>query len=289
MLQLSHAGPPAALLNPLSSSMSQEELLRRLLDSCPALPRKAWVPVPAAETGDRPGKFKTMFGGNRPFRPTDFKWPICEECHAHKSFLCQVNLEDIPPPLQEKTGLRSGLFQLYYCLECMPLNCFTDIIFINKTDFIPSLTSLAAEAAVKEKSFSKDNLPKTLQDFVEDSTETPDIEFDGETFEERVVSGWKETERPELPQPQEIQSFNQGEIERRSELSTEELERLYEGLEELESWPSEVSSPRGGIKLGGYVRWCQAGDSHLQLELQRFIEVGWLRCGVLVSLEESYA
>ena len=160
--------------------------------------------------------------------------------------------------MQDHIGLRSGLFQLFFCLECMPLNCFRDIFFIRKTDFVPSLTSLAAEEVVKADSFRSDQLPLTLQHFVLDSTETPDIQFDGETFQERLVLSWRETEKPEIPQPQEIQGFNDGEIERVSSLSSEDLSRLYDHLEDLESRPScEVRGPQGGIKLGGYVRWCQ--------------------------------
>ena len=250
--------------------MSSHQLLRRLLHRCPDILRKSWIPVTEGET-DKPGKFKTMFGGNQPFRPTNFKWPICEECHAHKSFLCQVNLSDLPPALQQHTGLSSGLFQLFYCLECMPLNCFTDIYVVKETDFVPSLTSLAAEVAVREKSFCKESLPKTLQNFVEDSTETPDIEFDGETFQEKVVFSWRESEEPEVPQPQEIQSFNEGELERRSELSQEELGRLYEALEESDC------SPRGGVKLGGYVRWCQGVESPTCPTCQTLMTVTFLQ------------
>ena len=238
--------------------MSNDELLRRFLARCPDLPRKSWRPV-AGDGGEAGGKFQTKFGGNKPFRPTNFKWPICEECHAHKSFLCQVNLEDIPPEVQEQIGLSSGLFQLFFCLECMPLNCFKDLFFVSKTEFVPSLSSLAAEEVVKAKSFRCDQLPLTLQHFVLDSTETPDIEFDGETFQERLVLSWREAETQEIPQPQEIQGFNGGEIERRSSLSSEDLSRLYEDLEEPQESRAGcgVRGPRGGIKLGGYVRWCQ--------------------------------
>ena len=230
--------------------MSLDTLVRRLLDTQPTLQRTSWAPVVEAEAGGG-GRFKTKFGGNKPFRPTNFKWPICEECHAHKSFLCQLNLEDLPPPYQQISGLTEGLFQVYYCLECLPLNCFKDLYFIKKTDFIPSLSCLAAEVAVKEENYSEQSLPRTLLHFVQDSTETPDIEFDGETFEERIVSSWTQSDHLEIPQPQEIQTTNGGELERRSGLSVEELGRLYDQLDSS-SW-----SPGGGIKLGGWVRWCQ--------------------------------
>ena len=215
--------------------MSNDDLLRRFLSSCPDLPRKCWLPVAGGGGGGGGGggKFQTKFGGNKPFRPSNFKWPICEECHAHKSFLCQVNLEEIPKEVQEHIGLSSGLFQLFFCLECMPLNCFKDIFFIRKTEFVPSLSSLAAEEVVKAASFSCDQLPLSLQHFVLDSTETPDIEFDGETFQERLVVSWREGERPEIPQAQEIQALHHGQMEQLSRLSSEELARLYEDLEEL--------------------------------------------------------
>ena len=171
--------------------MSLDTLVRRLLDTQPTLQRTSWAPVVEAGAGGG-GRFKTKFGGNKPFRPTNFKWPICEECQAHKTFLCQLNLEDLPPPYQQISGLTEGLFQVYYCttggLECLPH--FKDLYFIKKTDFIPSLSSLAAEVAVKEENYSEQSLPRTLLHFVQDSTETPDIEFDGETFEERIVSSW---------------------------------------------------------------------------------------------------
>ena len=123
-----------------------DELLRRFLSRCPDLPRKCWLPVAGGGGGGGGGgKFQTKFGGNKPFRPSNFKWPICDECHAHKSFLCQVNLEEIPPEAQDHIGLRSGLFQLFFCLECMPLNCFKDIFFIRKTDLYQNIAGMLCQ------------------------------------------------------------------------------------------------------------------------------------------------
>ena len=206
--------------------MSLDTLVRRLLDTQPTLQRTSWAPVVEAGAGGG-GRFKTKFGGNKPFRPTNFKWPFCEECQAHKTFLCQLNLEDLPPPYQQISGLTEGLFQVYYCTtlpDCLP--DFKDLYFIKKTDFIPSLSCLAAEVAVKEENYSEQSLPRTLLHFVQDFTETPDT-----PFEERIVSSWEEWDHPEIPRPWEIQTINGGELERRSGLSDEELERLYDELD----------------------------------------------------------
>ena len=71
------------------STMEAGPLVEAALAACPQLRRVAWTPT-LQEAGQEQGAgqgadpLATRFGGNTPFRPDNFRWPICEECHAHK-------------------------------------------------------------------------------------------------------------------------------------------------------------------------------------------------------------
>ena len=148
------------------------------------LGRSAWYPEV------RPGEEKdsrhcTKIGGNKPFRPNNFKWPVCGECGSHKTFVCQINIADLPSLFKEHIKMTSGLFQFFYCHECMPICCFEDIYIIESSKFVPSLQSLAAEKVGGLKGYKK-VLPPTLTNFVEEGTE--DIP---PAIEELVVNDYK--------------------------------------------------------------------------------------------------
>ena len=75
------------------STMEAGPLVEAALAACPQLRRPAWTPtLQEAEQEQGAGQgagqgadpLATRFGGNTPFRPDNFRWPICEECHAHK-------------------------------------------------------------------------------------------------------------------------------------------------------------------------------------------------------------
>ena len=167
--------------------MDFKELTCRVRDKCPEIARPAWRPVQSVQSSN--DKFATRFGGNRPFRTSNFRWPICEECHAHKAFICQINLERIPPHIQDQIKRRSGLFQLFYCLECTPLDYFKDMDFVSKSEFVPSLKASAAHCVVRSKRNKIKDLPEIVKSYVADLTEdVPEAEYDGDVFEEKEVA-----------------------------------------------------------------------------------------------------
>ena len=73
--------------------------------------------------------------------------------------MCQINLSELPGPVQEQLGRRAGLFQLFYCLECMPLYCTQDIAVLPPAHLVPSLKSQAARVAARS-SFNKVSPPE---------------------------------------------------------------------------------------------------------------------------------
>ena len=281
-------------------NQEQRELVDRVLDSCPMLVRSSWSPVhrPRDDSDSSEARRRdTKFGGNKPFRPDNFWWPICDECNAHKAFVCQINIADLPPLLREHIKLSSGLFQLFYCLECMPLNCFKDVHIIKKADLVPSLQSFAAEEVVRRKIYYRKTLPSTLINYVEDYTENvPLHEVCGDKLEENVVEDWSMVSS-ELPNTQEfidIETFAE-EIKRKADINEAQFQTLVDLLSDepdatLE--PKGVTTARSGVKLGGWVRWCQGVEypecpdcgitmdvTFLQLEEDAVYEFGWGDCG----------
>ena len=73
--------------------------------------------------------------------------PLCPQ-----AFVCQINLSELPGAVQERLGRRAGLFQLFYCLECMPLYCTQDIAVLPPAHLVPSLKSQAARVAARSSS-----------------------------------------------------------------------------------------------------------------------------------------
>lgn len=184
------------------------------------LERSAWYPeVRPGEEKDT--KYCTKFGGNKPFRPDNFKWPVCEYGH-HKAFVCQINIANLPQLLKEQIKMTSGLFQFFYCHECMPLRCFEDIYFIETSKLVPSLTSLAAEKVCRLKGYKK-VLPPILRNFVQEYTEDIPLPTCDEyflldrdlekkhTIEETVVKGWKI--QSEMPSYEEFVSSTRAQEE----------------------------------------------------------------------------
>lgn len=265
--------------------MDFKEFTARIQDRCPDLARFAWRPVQAKEESQ--DKFATRFGGNRPFRFSSFRWPICEECHAHKAFFCQINLDRIPSEIQERIGRSSGLFQLFYCLECTPLDYFRDMNFVPKSEFVHSLKALAAMSVVKNNCSIKD-LPRIVQSFVEDFTENvPEAEYDGDIFEEKEVAKWDELKRKEVPSFDEMLDHNGGELAKRIGITADDI---YFNDEDYEA--ATIVTPQGGIKLGGYIRWCQRVEyptcpkcklkmdvMFIQLEDDDMYNFSWGDCG----------
>eukprot|EP00090_Calanus_glacialis_P021604 TRINITY_DN33331_c0_g1_i1.p1 TRINITY_DN33331_c0_g1~~TRINITY_DN33331_c0_g1_i1.p1 ORF type:complete len:288 (-),score=73.73 TRINITY_DN33331_c0_g1_i1:493-1356(-) len=267
--------------------MDFKELTCRIQDRCPEVARSAWRPIQAKTESE--DKFATRFGGNRPFRSSNFRWPICEECHAHKAFLCQINLEKVPTTIQEQIQRNSGLFQLFYCLECTPLDYFKDMDFVPKTEFVPSLKALAADALVKIDCRIKD-LPEIVKSYVADLTEdVPEAEYDGDIFEEKEVAMWEELKWKEVPNFEEMACHNNGTLAKKIGITSED-DDIY--IDDIDYDVNTILTPQGGIKLGGYIRWCQQIEyptcpkcklkmdvTFLQLEDDDLYNFSWGDCG----------
>ena len=237
------------------------DLVDRILQNLSHIQRLSWYPViDKDETEeDVTNMLCTKFGGNKPFRPDNFVWPICDECNAHKAFVCQINLGTLPPMMQDHCGLSSGLFQVFYCLECMPLYCFKDVHIIKESAFIPSLKSLAASVTVKQKNFVKTDLPQPLRNYVEDYTEdVPQHQvYGGDDLDTRIVDSWKPFKSSEIPLHCEIQAEHQRSIQQRTNLTESQFDLFYRISEDCQYEDKSVTFPNSGVKIGGYIRWCQ--------------------------------
>ena len=179
-----------------------QEIVDRVLTQCPEILRTRWCPmrIPGAIYDTQNTRLNSKFGGNKPFRPETFKWPLCNYCEEKKSFVFQLNIETLPLEFQDKIKMSSGLLQLFYCFRCMPNSeddedfrsdqgMYSNVNIVQKTEFVPSLMSLAAEAFAKQKSYNMNVLPHKLREYVETLTETaPET---GRGSRERVVINWR--------------------------------------------------------------------------------------------------
>ena len=195
-------------------------------------------------------RFCTKFGGNSPFRPDNFSWPICEECRTPKCFVCQINIATLPPLLQEQIKMTTGLFQLFYCYECQPKESFADIFIIKSSDLVvPSLQSLAAEKAGQLEGYNLRPLPRILRYFVAERSQEELFPIRKKRYietEETVMAWNNEQELPYL-EAHASQSGIEEEIKREANLTEDQycdfLDQIY--------FPP--SSP--DIKLGGWISW----------------------------------
>ena len=110
--------------------MKFDEMVNLIEENCPEVLRSCWKPVKA----DVPSRswHATKFGGSNPFRGTNFSWPRCanKECGRQKSFICQINLGELPGQVKTHIGKDSGLFQCFWCTvsssECSYSDRFAD-------------------------------------------------------------------------------------------------------------------------------------------------------------------
>ena len=127
-----------------------QEIVDRVLTQCPEILRTRWCPmrIPGAIYDTQNTRLNSKFGGGKPFRPDNFKWPLCDYCEEKKSFVCQLNIETLPLEFQDKIKLSSGLLQLFYCFECMPSSendedfrsdqgMYSNVNIVQKTEFVP--------------------------------------------------------------------------------------------------------------------------------------------------------
>jgi len=218
----------------------QEQFMTR----CPQLIRPAWLPAEKArQASDRPTA--SRFGGNRPFRIKNFRWPRCDECKGPKHFLLQLEVRTLPAEVRTLTGLQEGLLQVFYCVFCSPCrDVFDDLSVISAAEMVPSLQSLAAMAIVKA-GLDLEGIPRKLREIIEGYTE----EFYGTELEVMEVGDWVTAGR-EIPSYTEM-------LENREVL--EEAGISFDVLEEAWREDSESLGELGwhipDIKLGGWIQW----------------------------------
>jgi len=239
--------------------MNFSELSRQILAKCPEILKSAFQPVEDNEGGDNNpvednegddnNPVVTKFGGADPFRASNFQWPKCAECEKQKTFICQINISSLPKEIQVKINRSDGLFQCFYCLDCMPYDgCFDDIYFIPRSDLIPSLQSLVSKF-IFHHNINTARLPEKIKSLIPIHNEVF-RQWEWEGFEEKKVERWVELKQ-EIPSLTEIAEESEHKIISSTDISQEELD----DMEEDEN--SAISFPHSGIKLGGYVRWCQ--------------------------------
>jgi len=241
--------------------MDFTQLSKKIIEKCPEVLNSAWKAAHAlalSELSDVPAF--TKFGGAEPFRSKNFRWPKCSECEKQKAFICQINIGKLPEKMKLHIKRNDGLFQCFFCLKCLPYDgCFDDIYFVPGDDFVPSLQSLASKSIFQNQLITK-KLPAALKSFILNYNEVYQ-RWDWEGFEERQVEEWIELKR-EIPRFEEIRSSEEGEhiILAKTGVTEDELmdmedEDVSWGQDEPDA--TQIQFPNSGIKLGGYVRWCQ--------------------------------
>lgn len=253
--------------------------LKQLLASRgPGLVRPAWKPVKAApssrntrntrNTRSSSNTQKTWnsqgsrFGGCRPYRRPGFRWPRCGECSHQKAFLCQVEGRSLPPLARELTHLKNGLLQVFLCLECLPYEgVFDDVEVVQGDALVPSLQGLAA-TALAEAEVGLHTLPEKLILEVRVFTEQFSAQEGQDLLEEVEVESWemkggREEEGEEVPSMTEIQDA----------VELEDLDDVDEAPAELVLLPQhrerqgrKLGWAGTGVKIGGWVNWCQSPE-----------------------------
>ncbi len=234
------------------------DLRDHVLRSCPFLERIAWLPV-TRPVEERDSRLCTKFGGNKPYRRDNFTWPVCGKCGTQKDLMCQINIANLPPSLQQHIKMKSGLFQFFYCYECMPDESYEDIYFIKSPDLVPSLKSLAAEKFASLEEYDPMTLPPILRKFVKEYTESIDLVWEPD---DHVVEKW--TKKTELPTYEEIsvsESDIAKEIKREANLTEEQFQSFVDQLSndnfEFEDcfMTSRAMFVYHCTKLGGWFYW----------------------------------
>lgn len=227
-----------------TSEKKVPEVIQRLLADHPDVPRQSWAGSVDPSIPSNPS-LASKFGGELPFMPADKAWPVCEECNDKKTFVCQINIRQIPKEMQSHIGLSSGLFQMFFCFECSPFqNVFDDVNIVPEKDLsVPQLKLLAGAAAGSTNVVAK-NIPGSLKKFI---NEIKDGVKENPEYPQRFVK-WDVCPYMEIMNSEELQTLEQfGEDE-------------YDELDEFYDEPGQIQGPSGDIKLGGYVAWVQSPE-----------------------------
>ena len=150
-----------------------QELMDRVLTQCPEILHTCPCPSPEISTSLRTRGWTPSLAATNLSDPTTLNGQIVTAVKKR-------HFETLPVEFQEKITLTSGLFQLFYCFECIPgqvvqlktKRTYSNVNVVQKSEFVPSLMSLAAEAFVKRKSSDMNDLPRKLREYVENFTES---------------------------------------------------------------------------------------------------------------------
>eukprot|EP00092_Neocalanus_flemingeri_P018493 GFUD01020013.1.p1 GENE.GFUD01020013.1~~GFUD01020013.1.p1 ORF type:complete len:293 (-),score=74.13 GFUD01020013.1:17-895(-) len=268
--------------------MNFTQLSQKIREKCPEVVKTACKPVQAVE---EPSALPTgtKFGGAEPFRSKNFSWPKCLECKKQKTFICQINIEKIPEKIKLHIKRNDGLFQCFFCVECMPFDgCVDDICFVPSCELVPNLQSLVSRSIFHNNLTTKE-LPEALKSSVLIHNEVFQ-QWDWEGFEETKIEKWVELKR-EIPRCEEIMDGGEHIILVQTGVTNDELidmedEDVSWGQDGEEDTPFQF--PSSGIKLGGYIRWCQGVEypdcpdckvkmtiTFLQMEEDRIFPFSW--------------
>ena len=130
--------------------MATDPLHELLVSRDKRLVRPAWTPIWSHQPTGRPQASK--FGGSRPYKRPGFEWPQCRDCETKMDFLFQLEARSLPPKARELTGLKSGLLQVFNCVDCNGWQSGRDedvlqgMWVVPEKELVPSLWSLAASA-----------------------------------------------------------------------------------------------------------------------------------------------
>jgi len=269
--------PPGS---PENESVEQEmpEIIRQFLAEHPDAPRKAWIGSVDDVTPSNP-RLASKFGGVKPYMPAGKVWPVCEACEDKKTFVCQINIRQVPKEIQSHIGLDSGLFQLFYCFECSEFDgVFKDVEIIPEKELcVPGLKVLAAEKAARSTNLKAKNIPGSVKKFINEMKVAEDENEYPERFVKWEVAGYKEI-------------MNSEEL---SDVITQDMSDAYDELDEFYDADGMTRGPYGGVKLGGYVCWVQGVEypecpdckvdmktTFLQISEEELFSNSWGDCGV---------
>jgi len=237
--------------------MNFSQLSEKILSRCPEVLRQSWKPLQACGNLSSTSTV-TKFGGADPFRPKNFTWPKCPECLKQKAFICQIDVEKLPSNLKHHIKRTNGLFQCFFCIECMPYDgCFDDIYFVPGHQLIPNLQSLVYQNIFKNN-ICAEKLPKALKSSLLEYNEVYQ-QWVWERFEERQVIDLVENKR-EFPRCEEITESEDSNLSILNKIGISRDELIDIEHEDKDEDDTSFRFPNRGIKLGGYIRWCQGPE-----------------------------
>ena len=66
--------------------------------------------------------------------------PACSECEKQKTIICQINISSLQDKFKIMINRKDGLFQCFFCLDCMSYDgCFDNIYFVPESELPPDL------------------------------------------------------------------------------------------------------------------------------------------------------